>query len=378
VTRRLLLPGAAVVALLLGGCSGEGEPAPAAPLETATAATEAASWPTATPASRGLDAARLDRLAREARRSRSTCFSVVRDGRLVTDHNWRDHAADQPREVFSVTKSVTSALVGIAARDGLLDLDDPASRHVAAWRGTPAAAVTVRHLLANASGREWSADSDYTRLLGAEDRTAYAVDLEQEFPPGSAWAYNNAAIQTLDAVLSAAIGQPVDEFAAERLFEPLGMADTRLTRDASGRSTNLFNGMQTTCRDLARFGQLFLDGGRAAGERLLDPGFVADSVQPSSRHTSAYGLLWWLNREGTVRGALDEVDGAGQPVQLRSGRLAPGAPERLFAALGLGGQVLLVDPATDTLVVRLGLLGQDAARSYGFADAARVVTEALD
>lgn len=363
------------MALLLAGCSADSRPAPAAPLQTETAA-DSQAWPTASPGSVGLDAASLDRLAREAQRRRSTCFSVVRDGRLVVDRNWRDHSPDRPREVFSVTKSVASALVGVAERDGLLDLDEPAARHVSAWRGTDAAKVTIRQLLANASGRAWSAESDYTELIGAPDRTAYAVGLEQQYPPGSAWAYNNAAIQTLDAVLRDVTGQPVDEFAQERLFEPLGMADSRLTRDASDRSTNLFFGMRTTCRDLALFGQLYLDGGRVDGDRLLAADYVSDSLRPSSRHTSAYGYLWWLNRDGTVRGTLDAVDGAGQPEQEEDGRLVPGAPQRLAAALGLGGQVLLVDPATDTLVVRLGLLPEDGGQAYSVADAARVVTEA--
>lgn len=369
-----LLTVAALGLALLAGCSGEQEPAPAAPLRTGSETSGSAAWPTAAPDSVGLDGERLGRLAREARRRASTCFAVVRDGTLVSDHSWRDTDPDRSREVFSVTKSVASALVGVAQHEGLLDVDQSAARYVPSWRGTPAAGVTIRHLLANASGRAWSADSDYTELLGAPDRTAYAVDLEQQHPPGSAWAYNNAAIQTLDAVLRAATGRPVDEFARERLFEPLGMADTRLTRDLSGESTNLFFGMQTTCRDLARFGQLFLDGGEVDGKRLLQRGFVAESTRPSSRHTSAYGLLWWLNREGRVRGALDATDGSGQPVRLRTGRLAPGAPQRLFAALGLGGQVLLVDPATDTLVVRLGVLPQRRGQTYSFADAARVVT----
>ncbi|QZY30478.1 serine hydrolase domain-containing protein [Nocardioides coralli] len=374
---RRLVPVAAAVVALLVGCSADTTRTPSAPAGTTEEAAEVEPWPTASAASVGLDAEVLDRLARDARRRGSTCFAVVRDGRLVTEGNWREHAPDRSREVFSVTKSVAAALVGIAAREGLLELDEPAARHVPAWRGTPAAAVTVRHLLANASGREHSAESDYTELIGARDRTAYAVGLEQAYPPGTAWAYNNAAIQSLDAVLRGAVGGPVDEFARERLFEPLGMLDSRLTRDASGRSTNLFFGMQTTCRDLARFGQLFLDDGRAAGRRLLDRGFVADVARPSSRHTSAYGLLWWLNRTGTVRGALDAVDGAGQPVRVEDGQLAPGAPERLFAALGLGGQVLLVDPGTDTLVVRLGLLASERGRSYSVSDAARVVTEAV-
>ena len=122
---------------------------------------------------------------------------MVRDGRLVDDWNWGTPRTT-PREVFSVTKSITSALVGIAVRDGDLALDDPVSKYVPAWRGTDSADVTVRDLLSNTSGRFWSMDTDYNQLTHAPDRTAYAVGLGQQYAPGTAWAYNNAAIQVLD------------------------------------------------------------------------------------------------------------------------------------------------------------------------------------
>lgn len=334
-------------------------------------------WPTASPADLGLRPTRLAALAREAGRADSTCYAVVRRGRLARDWNWGTPRTT-PREAFSVTKSVTSALVGIAVRDGSLRLDDRVARWVPQWRGTPSAGVTVRHLLSNDSGRYWSMDSDYGALVQARNRTAYAVGLPQQHAPGSAWAYNNAAIQVLDAVLRRATGTPVDRFAARRLFAPLGMTHTRMVRDASGRSTTVFFGLQTTCLDLARFGALYLGEGAVAGRRILSRRYVRQSVaRPSTRHNAAYGLLWWLNRPGPLRGSTDPVDAAGQPLEPRSGQLAPQAPASTYAAIGLGGQVVLVDPGSRTVVVRLGRPDLTAPATYGFADATRVVTEAL-
>lgn len=334
-------------------------------------------WPEAKPRQAGIKGPELRRQAQHARRARSSCFAVFRDGHLVGDWNWGWHR-EAPRQVFSVTKSVASALVGIAVQDGSLDLDDPVSTWVPAWRGTDSAQVTVRNLLSNDSGRFWSERSDYVDLVRAPNRTRFAVGLDQQHAPGEVWAYNNAAIQVLEPVLRQATGQPVDEFARERLFEPLGMTRSRLTTDQSkAGGTQLFFGLETTCLDLARFGQLYLDGGAVDGEQILPAAFVEQSVTESStRHNAAYGLLWWINRPGPIRGATDEVGPSGQPLERRSGQLAPGAPKDLYAALGPGGQVLLVDPGSRTMVVRLSK-DLRRANSYGFSDAAEVVTRVV-
>jgi len=343
---------AAAVTVLAAACSGtEGsEAAPAGSQD----APEDFVWDAVGPRRAGLDPVALRGIARDARRTGSTCLLVVRDDRIAGEWYWHDGAADAAVAGFSVTKSVTSTLVGLAEADGYLDVDDRAARYVREWRGTPAAAVTVRDLLSNDSGRMWSRVTDYAGLIMADDRTSYAVGLGQEDPPGTVWAYNNAAIQTLDQVLLSATGMPTAAYAEERLFGPLGMADTRMTGDGSGRSTSTAFGLETTCRDLARFGLLFRHRGVWLGEQVVPRAWVSDAVgRPSQRLNPSYGLLWWLNAEGS---------------------LAPGAPRDLYAALGFGGQVLLVDPGSDTVVVRLGTPG---AGDYDVADAARVVTEAL-
>lgn len=365
------------VGLVMAACAGASAtvPAPEPHARALTIAlTQGRPWPTTTPGAAGFDAARLDELADDAKAAESTCLAVVRDGRLVEQWNW-GVPRGTPREVFSVTKSVTSALVGIAVRDGDLRLDDPVADYVRSWRDTPSAAVTVRDLLSNDSGRFWSLSSDYNLLLTATDRTAYAVGLDQQYPPGSAWAYNNAAIQVLDRVISRAVGMPTDQYAAERLFTPLDMERTRMTRDGSGRSTNVFAGLQTTCLDLARFARLYLRDGLGPHGRILSSSYVRGSVGRSSTSlNAAYGHLWWLNRYGVLRGATDAVDDAGQPVEQHVGQLVPDAAPDLYSAIGFGGQIAMVDPGSHTIVVRIGPGGD---HGYGLTDAARVVTWAL-
>ena len=333
-------------------------------------------WTTRSPKSLGLRARVLRAGARQARALDSTCFAVVRRGKLAGDWNWRlDRTV--PREVFSITKSVTSALVGIAIRDGDLRLDDRVSTYVPQWRDTASETVTVRNLLSNDSGRFWSLTSDYTDLLGARSRTRYAVGLPQQYAPGSAWAYNNAAIQVLEPVLEQATGMPVATFARTRLFEPLGMAHSTFITDRADDAA-VFYGLRTTCLDIARFGMLYLGEGVVDGTRLLDRSFVERSVgRSSTTHNAAYGYLWWLNRPGSLRGATDAVDAQGQPLRPTTGQLAPAVREDVFAALGFGGQVLLVDPRSKTMVIRLGLPAQPGAESYGIGKAAAVLSRAL-
>lgn len=352
-----------LVAALLAGCSDDGGADDAggsddaAPGTTATTAAETTtttvderpwptgSWPTTTPAEAGLDQAALDRLATLAEAGGSHCLVVTRNGELVDEWYWAGTDESTERESWSVTKSVTATLVGIAQDDGALAIDQPASDFITEWQGTPSGDVTIRQLLSNDSGRYYDPVTDYGAMAGqAEDKSAFAIALEQQHEPGTRWEYNNSAIQTLEEVLERATGQDVADFARERLFEPLGM-DSNMTTDAAGNAL-VFMGMQTSCRDLARFGLLYLRGGEWRGEQVVSAAFVEEAVEPSQELNPGYGLLWWL---------LGERDADTAPGQ--GGVSAAGADG--FAALGLGDQVLAVFPDTGLVVTRLGPPGGD-------------------
>ncbi len=313
-----------------------------------------ATWATVDPAAAGFDPARLDELATRAEAGGSNCLVVTRHGRIVFERNWNGTGPDTAQEVFSVTKSVTAMLVGIAADDGALQLSDPASNWIEAWRGTPSAGVTVRNLLSNDSGRHWDFATDYSAMaVAAPDKTAFAIGLGQDAPPGTVWAYNNSAIQTLDEVLVRATGVEPADYARQRLFEPIGMTRSTMTTDPAG-NTRTFMGLQSTCRDLARFGLLALRGGRWEGRPIVSAAFVEEATgRPSTPLNAAYGYLWWLNRTGPQAGAAQATT-AEQAAGAPDGQLVPGAPEELFFALGLGDQIVAVFPEQDVVTVRLG------------------------
>lgn len=285
------------------------------------------------------DQAALDRLAESLHADGANCMVVEHAGSVVGSWRWDGFGADSLQEGFSTTKSVASTLVGIAADRGLLELDAPASRWVTEWVGTPSETVTVRQLLSNTSGRYHDPVTDYAQMAFLEaDKSAFSVGLGQQAEPGTTWVYNNAAVQVLEDVLERATGRPVADFARDELFGPLG-ATSHLTTDAAGNA-GLFAGAQTNCADLAALARLYLDGGERDGRRIVSKEFVDQATAPSSPLNAGYGLLWWLNRPGTVVGG----DGSG-----REGPLLEGVPEDAFWASGACGQVALALPSLDVV-----------------------------
>jgi CubicO group peptidase (beta-lactamase class C family) len=312
-------------------------------------------WATVDPATAGFDPAALGRLDEAAAAAGSTCLVVTRDGAVVDERYWQGSTADTPREAFSVTKSVTSTLVGIAEDADRLELDDPAADYLLEWRGTTSEAVTVENLVRNDSGRHWDLATDYRDMaIGASDKTAFALALGQDAPPGDVWAYNNSAIQTLSAVLETATGEDPVDYARTHLFEPLGMADSTLTTDAAGNALT-FMGLRTTCLDLARFGYLMLRDGVWDGEQVVSSGYVEQATGRSSTElNAAYGLLWWLNREGTIATPALATTGIDDGSGARRGQLVPGAPDDAFWALGFRNQIVAVIPSEGIVAVRMG------------------------
>jgi CubicO group peptidase (beta-lactamase class C family) len=302
-------------------------------------------WMPGDPADHGFDPAGLAAMAMVAEESDSNCLVVTQGGVLLGEWYWNDYGPDEDQgNVYSVTKSVTSALVGIAVEQGMLDIEAPVG--FPEWAGTDSEAIKLRNLISNDSGRDWSFDKDYLALGLAPDQTQYAIDLGHQHPIGTWWEYNNAAIQTVERALSSAVG-PVDAYAQAQLFGKIHMTAT-MGHDGDG-NTLTYQGVSASCRDLARFGYLYLRGGRwAGGVQVVPADWIAESIVPSTPLNDAYGFMWWLNRPGhwilPSTPLRDEGDG----------KLVSDAPDEMFAAMGAFGQLIVVDPTTDSVWVRLG------------------------
>jgi CubicO group peptidase (beta-lactamase class C family) len=231
---------------------------------------------------------------------------------------------DAPVEdVASVQKSVISLLIGVAAEQGLLELDTPVNLLLGdGWsRATKdqESAITVRHLLSMTSGLD--------------------LALEFDAAAGTTWRYNTNAYSVLVPVLEAATRQDIAALTQAWVAQPLGLTDTAWRPRPWVRDDMDANriGLYTTARDLARLGQMLLNDGVWQERRVVPSDYLQLMTMPSQALNPAYGLLWWLN---------------GQP--LGDSALAPAAPGDMFAAQGALGRKLYVVPSLALVVVRLG------------------------
>jgi CubicO group peptidase (beta-lactamase class C family) len=302
-------------------------------------------WPTATPESQGLSTKQLDAAADVADANQSYCLLVIRHGMLVYERYFNGKDATSENKSWSIAKSYTSTLVGIAiARGEIKSLDESVSDFVSEWKGTDREAITIRNLVSMTSGLEWDAFEDYVSLATfATDDTAFAIDRDLADPPGSKWTYDNGSVQVIERVFREATGGSIEDYARAHLWSKIG-SNASWAHDPSGNPTTYANVM-ATCRDHARLGYLFLHSGRWKREQVVPRAWVKETLTPSQTMNQAYGFLWWLNAETP---ALDAMSVAWP------GRMVPFAPLDLFAARGFGNQFVDVVPSLDLIVVRFG------------------------
>jgi CubicO group peptidase (beta-lactamase class C family) len=281
---------------------------------------------------------------------------VVHRGGIVAERYAATVGPETPLPSWSMAKSVTGALVGIAVGEGLFELSAPAD--VGAWPAAdPRHPITLDQLLRMSSGLAFEetyqpGDDATTMLYDAGNMAAYAATRPLSYPPDSHWSYSSGTTNLLMGLLKGAVGGSLDDlwaFTWSRLFGPLGMTSAIFEPDPSGTfvgSSYLF----ATARDWARFGELFLRDGVWNGVRLLPRGWVGYSrtATPASL-LGGYGAQWWLN-----------AGAPGRPEE----RPWPGLPPDAYAARGHSGQYVLVVPSRDLVVVRHGLSAPGA--DHGF------------
>jgi CubicO group peptidase (beta-lactamase class C family) len=279
---------------------------------------------------------------------RTRAVVVVHDGELVAERYAPGFDAAMPLTGWSMTKSVTNALVGILVGQGRLDLHAPAP--VPEWQGAddPRAAVTLDQLLRMASGLDF--DETYgdpgadvqQMLFRRPSAAAFAAAMPLRSPPGSEWYYSSGTSNVVSRIVRdtvEAAGEDYWSFPRRALFGPLGMTSATLEPDASGTfvgSSFCF----ATPRDWARLGLLYLRDGVHDGERILPAGWVEYSTTPTPGSNGRYGAHFWLNAEPDAPG---------------SERRWPGLPADLFLMSGYEGQWVFVAPSKQAVVVRLGM-----------------------
>jgi CubicO group peptidase (beta-lactamase class C family) len=253
------------------------------------------------PKAAGIDLAALERLVKRAEETHSDALIVLRDGKLVGD--WRFGKPAGPIEAMSVTKSIVSVAVGRLVTTGKLRLDEPAATFFPQWKGTPKEKITVRHLLAHTSGIQ--ANPSAQEVYESPDVVKLALDAPLAAEPGTAFFYNNKAVNLLAAIVEKASGKKLDEYMRDEVFAPLGVASFSWMRDPAG-NPHCMAGVKLDPVDLAKIGQLMLDEGTFQGKRLLIADWVRESVRkPESIGKS--GFLWWPLPAWSKMEVTDEV-----------------------------------------------------------------------
>lgn len=243
---------------------------------------------------------------------------------------------------WSMTKSVTSTLLGILAKDGRLDLN--AKPQFTEWQNDERKEIRLRHLLNMQSGLEFSEIydeiSDATNMLyGAEDVSDIPISNKAIAPPDSIWYYSSGTSNLLSKYLRNQFQSQEDylKFPHERLFAKIGMSTAHLETDESGiyiGSSYLY----ATPRDWARYGLLYLNEGNWFGDQIIDTTWVDFSKSIASESGGIYGGHFWHNADHAQ---------------------FPDVPDDMFSANGFQGQRVWIFPSQDVVVVRMGLAGDD-------------------
>jgi CubicO group peptidase (beta-lactamase class C family) len=326
--------------MLLAACSSGSDKgtATATPGASQTAVAEAvfpgSDWETSKPAAEGMDATKLEQVEPYCVEHGCRAVVVVRHGRIVWERYWGGWNKASTDNSWSMAKSVTSALVGIAIADGKIKgVAESASDFIPQWRNDSRKAITIGDLLSMESGLSWTMiydppSGDTINMLAKDDQASYAINRQIYRSPATDWYYSDGDAETFSAIIKAATGMDPAQYAQEKLFGPIGFKVSEWLTDNKGQSMT-FCCIFSTARDFARFGYLFLRDGRWGDKQVVPEQWVKQSTQANQWENQAYGYFWWL---------FDYPD----------------VPNDVYEAMGFATKRIYVIPSLDIVAVRLG------------------------
>ena len=317
-------------------------------------------WPsgdkTAEPVPANVDTAQLQKaignamqaVSKKGKPAYTRAFLVVYDGKIIGERYAPGFDKNSPMIGWSMSKSLTAAVIGVLVKAGKLNPDAPAP--VPEWKNTDKARITLKELLQQTSGLDFTEDygspSEATNMLFKRgDMGAFAAALPLKFQPGTIFNYSSGNANILSRIIRHTVGDSVyPAFPYESLFYKINMHSLVLEPDASGTYIGS-SYSYASARDFARFGLLYCNNGMWKGEQLLPDNWVQQTIQPAfANKQKRYGYQFWLNGAG-------DTDA--------SKRWFPDAPADMYFADGFGGQNIFIIPSKKLIVVRLGVLTID-------------------
>lgn len=273
-------------------------------------------WVVSTPDAEGINETALQRSLEHLVNQGSggiDAVVVVRNDRLVAEAYYNGYDRDTLHDVRSVTKSITSALTGIAIDRGLVTLDDSIAQHIPNFESYPGIddrkrSIRIEHLLNMRTGMDcndgvMSSPGNEYHMYGKEDWVRFALGIPMVNDPGQVMSYCSAGVMLLGHIIATRSGVKLEDFAATHLFGPLGITRLGWVHSDLG-ITNANSAFQIRARDAAKFGTLYLNGGTWKGVPVVPPAWIERSfgrttLQPNG---GGYGWLWWKS-QFAVRGA---------------------------------------------------------------------------
>lgn len=287
-------------------------------------------WQTSTPKKQKMDSSKFDDMIDyvDGNNLAIDSFTIIRNGYIIFEEHFRASFPEYKHVVWSVTKSFTSAIFGIALYEEYIEdvnlkavdffpeveIDD---------YSLGKENITLANLLTMTAGFDWTDDINWAQMVGAENQMEYILNLPMIFEPGYSFNYDTGGTHLLSAIIHKAVGNSTLEFAQEYLFEPIGISDYSWEQDKQGDYYG-GHGIYMTPRDMARFGYLYLNEGMWDGEEIIHPDWVGNTTQTiiDFGGGEGYGALWWIS------------DGMGY-----------------YAARGRHGQIIYVVPEHDIVAV---------------------------
>ena len=270
---------------------------------------------------------------------RSRAIVVLHDGKLIAEKYAQNITAQTPLLGWSMTKSVTNAMIGMMVKDGKIDIKKAAP--INEWKNDNRQKITIDHLLRMSSGlsfvEDYGSPSDATQMLFRKKGAgAYALQSKAYTEPNKVWSYSSGTTNILQEIIRRQFANHADYLAFPhlRLFHKIGMKSAVLEPDASGTYIGS-SFMYATGRDWAKFGQLYLQDGVWNDERLLPEGWVKYSSTETPHSEGQYAAQFWI----------DHKDKA--------------FPQDAFMCLGFESQVVAIVPSKKLVIVRLGCTPKD-------------------
>lgn len=271
-------------------------------------------WETSTLSAEGMNDKKIDSLTEQIRIGKFKgihSFLIVKNGKLVHEVYFKGYNKGSLQEIFSITKSVSSTLIGIAIDKGFIENDkqrviDLLPQYQQEIKNPDISKITLKHILTLSTGFEWD-ERNYsysdsrnteTQMVDTSDWMKFVLTRPQQHEPGSVYNYNTGSVHLLSAIIKNVSDLYADEFAEKYLFKPLGITVYQWNKDKNGYPCTgaTHGGLRLRARDLVKFGLLILRDGNWMGRQIVSQQWVEKSTTKQmeiANNINSMGYLWW-------------------------------------------------------------------------------------